>query len=116
MTSILTTKQYKYATAYVDHFSKFSYLYLQKADTAEETVEGKQAFERYTSENGVKIEHYHVDNGIFRVNGWVNNCLNRLTPQGTTHAGVNTHHANGMAESRIKDLQDNGLTMILHAA
>ena len=72
MTGILTTKRYKYATVYVDHFSKFSYLYLQKTGTAEETVEGKQAFERYAAENGVKIEHYHADNGIFRAHGWIN--------------------------------------------
>ena len=116
MTGILTTKRYRYATVYVDHYSKFSYLYLQKTATAEETVEGKRAFERHAAENGIKIEHYHADNGIFRANAWVQDCLHRDTPQAITYAGVDAHHANGMAESRIKDLQDNGLTMILHAA
>lgn len=42
MTGFLTTKRYKYATVYVDQFSRFGYVHLQKTATAEETVEGNE--------------------------------------------------------------------------
>lgn len=32
---------------------------------AETTVEAKEAFERIAKTNGVKIEHYHSNNGLF---------------------------------------------------
>ena len=38
MTGKLTTKRYKYATVFVDHFSIFSYFYLQKKSTVEENL------------------------------------------------------------------------------
>jgi hypothetical protein len=55
MTGILTTKRYDYATIYVDNYSRLSYVHLQKTATAAETVEGKQAFERYTRDCGVDV-------------------------------------------------------------
>ena len=71
MTGILTTKRYKYATFYVEQVAKLSFTYLQKTATAEETIEGKEAFERYALDRGVTIRAYHADNGIFRANKWV---------------------------------------------
>jgi hypothetical protein len=47
MTGKLTTKRYKYATVFVDQRSRFGYVYLQKTSSAEETVEGKNAFETH---------------------------------------------------------------------
>ncbi|KAI2499307.1 hypothetical protein MHU86_15151 [Fragilaria crotonensis] len=40
MTGFLTTKRYRYATVYVDQFSRLGFIYLQKTASAEETVEG----------------------------------------------------------------------------
>ena len=65
LTGRLTTKRYKYATVYVDQFSDLGFVYLQKTASAEETLEGKLAFERFSNSHGVKIQHYHADNGIF---------------------------------------------------
>ena len=42
MTGKLTTNRYKYATVFVDHFSRFSYACLQKKSTVEETIEAKK--------------------------------------------------------------------------
>jgi hypothetical protein len=39
--------------------------------TAEETLEGKQAFEQYAKDRGITIQAYHADNGIFRAHKWV---------------------------------------------
>jgi hypothetical protein len=68
MTGFLTTKRYKYATVYVDQFSRLGYVYLQKEATAEETLQGKEAFERYANDRGVHVQAYLADNGIFTAN------------------------------------------------
>ena len=74
MTGKLTAKRYKYATVYVDQFSRLGYVYLQKTATAEETLEGKRAFELYAQNKGVNVLGYHADNGIFQANKWVLDC------------------------------------------
>ena len=113
MTGILTIKRYKYATVYVDQASRLGYVYLQKTATAQETIESKHAFETYAKDRGVKIQHYHADNGIFRANLWQAEC--KKSNQGLTFAGVNAHHTNGLAEKRIRDLQDLARTQMIHA-
>ena len=40
MTGIPTTKIFKYATVFVDHLSRYSYIHLQQTASAEETLEG----------------------------------------------------------------------------
>ena len=67
MTGKLTTKRYKYSTVFVDHFSRFSYAYLQKTATVEETLESKKAFESYAAYHNVQILNYHAYNG--KING-----------------------------------------------
>ena len=74
MTGILTTKIYKYATVFVDHFSMYSYMHLQKTASAEDNLEGKHAFESMAASHLTIIKQYHTDNGIFRVNAWVQYC------------------------------------------
>ncbi|KAI2494618.1 hypothetical protein MHU86_19896 [Fragilaria crotonensis] len=103
MTGFLTTKRYRYATVYVD----------QKTASAEETVEGKRAFEAYSHRHGVKVENYHADNGIFKAYKWVDAC--KLDGHGMTFAAVNAHHQNGIAERRIRELQELARAMLTHA-
>ena len=112
ITGRLTTKRYKYTTVYVDQFSGLGYVYLQKTASADETIEGKKAFEAYCKQHGVEVKHYHADNGIFRANKWVDAC--RTQGQGLTFAGVNAHHSNGLAERRIRSLQDLTRAMLIH--
>ena len=66
MTGFLTNKRYKYATVYVDQASRLSFVGLQKTATADKTLLGKEAFEQYAKDRGVKVEGYHADNGIFK--------------------------------------------------
>src|SRR6056300_397126 len=112
MTGILTKKQYTCATIYVDQFSGFGYVYLQKSTNADETIKGKKAFEATAQQHGVTIRNYHADNGIFRSHKWVEEC--RRNKQGLTFAGVNAHHSNGHAERRIRSLQDLTRAMLIH--
>ena len=63
-----TLMRYTVATVFIDHYSGLGYVHLQKSTSGQETVEGKQAFERYAAAHGVKIRHYHADNGRFADN------------------------------------------------
>ena len=113
MTGRLTTKRYKYATIFVDQYSKVGYIHIQKTSTAEETIEGKNIFEAKMKAVGADILAYQADNGIFRAHAWVQSCKD--AQQQLTFTGVNAHHQNGHAEKRIRDLQDTARTMIMHA-
>ena len=59
----LTQQCYKYATVFVDQFSGYTFIYLQKRLTSEETVRAKHTFECSVEKRGVKILYYHADNG-----------------------------------------------------
>jgi hypothetical protein len=61
----LTKKRYPGATIFVDHFSRLRFIHLMLDLSAEETLKAKHAFEQFASEHGVKIQHYHCDNGRF---------------------------------------------------
>jgi GAG-pre-integrase domain len=107
-----TVQRYRCATIYVDHYSRLSYVHLQKQLTSEETVQGKIAFEKFCEARGVTVKHYHADNGRFADNGFVNHVSKNR--QSISYCGVNAHFQNGMAEKRIRDLQDQTTTMLMH--
>ena len=70
----LTQQRYHYATVFVDLFSGYSSVYLQRRITSKETVQAKHAFERVAEQHGVKIVHYHTDNGRFADNAFIADC------------------------------------------
>ena len=113
MTGFLLRKRYRYATVFVDNFSDLSFVYFQKEASAQETIEAKEAFERYAKIRGIKVDHYHADNGIFKAEKFVQAC--RKNGQGLSFAGVNAHHQNGRAERRIRTLQEMTRTSLIHA-
>ena len=113
MVGFLTRQRYKYATVFVDQASRMGFVYLQKTCSAEETIEAKRAFERYAEHRGVTVRAYHADNGIFKAKKWVEEC--QLRKQDLTFAGVNAHHQNGIAERRIRELQETTRAMLIHA-
>ena len=113
MVGFLMRQYYKYATVYVDQASRMGFVYLQKTCSAEETIEAKRAFEQYAENRGVRVQAYHADNGIFKAKKWVEECCQRK--QELTFAGVNAHHQNGIAERRIRELQESTRAMLIHA-
>jgi hypothetical protein len=62
---------------------------------------------------GVRIKHYHADNGRFADNGFMNAV--KKQQQTISFCGVNVHFQNGIAEKIILDLQEQAHTMLLHA-
>lgn len=110
----LTRRRYYVATVFVDHFSGLDYVHFQESTSALETVEAKHAFERFSKDRGVTIEHYHCDNGVFASRGFredVERC-----GQTISFCGVGAHHQNGVAERRIQDLSDSARAMLAHAS
>jgi hypothetical protein len=76
-------------------------------------VQAKTAFETLANTHGVTIKHYHCDNGRFADNAY----LDHVTKSGHTisYCGVNAHFQNGIAEKRIRDLQERARKQLLHA-
>ncbi|KAG7349703.1 reverse transcriptase RNA-dependent DNA polymerase [Nitzschia inconspicua] len=113
MKGIPTTKRFNYATVFVDHYSDMSYLVLQETGTADETLAAKHSFEAFARTHAIRIQHYHADNGRLAENLWTDD----IQKQGQTmsYCGVSAHWQNGIAEKRIKDLQDLARTQLIHA-
>jgi Reverse transcriptase (RNA-dependent DNA polymerase) len=108
-----TTSRYKCGTVFVDHYSDVTYVHFQKKTSAAETIEAKVAFERWSASNGVKIQHYHADNGRFAENAFMNHI--DQCNQTISFCGVNAHFQNGRAERRIRTLQELARCQLLHA-
>ena len=97
-----TAAKYIGATVFIDHYSDLTYVHLMTKLDAESTVNAKLAFERVCDSYGVKVQHYHADNGLFDTKKFKTAC--EVAQQGLTFCGVNAHHQNGKAENCIKDV------------
>ena len=109
----LTTQRYQYAMVFVGQHSRYAYIYLQWTITSAETIQAKHTFERIAEDMGVCIHHYHVNNGRFADKGFVQDCQKQH--QGLSYCGVNPHFQNGITEKKIRNLQEQTRTMMLHA-
>ena len=78
------------------------------------TMEAKEAFERVTEEQKVRIEYSHCDNGLFDT--IIFKCSVAKARQSITFCGMNTHHQNGKAEHHIKDITTGQRTSLIHAS
>jgi hypothetical protein len=83
-------------SVFVDHFSRLSFVYLQYSTSSEETLKAKLAFEAFAESHGVRVKHYHADNGRFADNLFRNDCAPKQQTQ--SFCGVNAHWQNGIAE------------------
>ena len=70
----LTKKQYTAAAVFTDHYSRLQYIHLRTRLTSQETIGDKQAFEHFAKQHGIKILHYHCDNGRFADNDFKTAC------------------------------------------
>ena len=56
----------------------------------------KHAFKCLADQRGVKILHYHADNGQFTDNAFIADC--KVQWQCLSYCGMNAHFQNGIAE------------------
>jgi hypothetical protein len=50
----------------MDHYINSTFVHLQKSTNAQETLEAKQAFERWADSHHVQIWHYHADSKLLK--------------------------------------------------
>ena len=98
---------------FVDNFSDHVYVYLMKDLTLSETLLAKHAYEHFLALLRVESKAYHADNGRFTDKGFRDDCTS--SNQTITFCGVGSHHQNGIAERKIKDITLGGRTLLLHA-
>jgi hypothetical protein len=99
-----TIARYKCGAIFVDHLSNITYVHCQKTSSAVETIEAKEAFERWQMSHVVKVKHYHADNGRFAENAFIQH-IDKCN-QTISFCGVNAQLQNGRAERRIRTIQD----------
>jgi hypothetical protein len=76
-------------------------------------VEAKEAFEAVVRNTGVRIQHYHADNGRFSDKGFMNAV--KKQQHTISFCKVNAHFQNWIAEKRIRDLQEQAHNMLMNA-
>jgi hypothetical protein len=109
----LTKKQYRCATIFVDHYSRLCFVHLQINNSSVKTVAVKRAFESFATKNGIKIQHYHCNNGQFSDNAFKQACHKQR--QQLTFCGINAHFQNGIAKQAIRNLSKSARKQLLHA-
>ena len=109
-----TIHKYRGASVFVDHASDFTYVHMHHLLTTDKTIDTKHTFEHLATQHGVRILHYHCDNGRFADKAFVDDV--RAGHQTITFCRVGAHHQNGVAERRIRDITENARTSLLHAA
>jgi len=110
----LTRERQHIATIFVDHHSDLTYVHITPSDTSIETIEAKEAFERFAANHNVTVKHYHADNGRFADSLFKQHVEDK--GQSISFCGVGAHHQNGKVEKRIRDIVDQSRTMLLHAS
>lgn len=108
-----TTAKYIGATVFVDHATGFTYVHLLKDFTGEENLEAKNAYETKAAEYGVRVRNYHGDNGRFSETLWLSDAAEKN--QNVSFCGVGSHHQNGIAEKKIRDLTEYARTLLVSA-
>jgi hypothetical protein len=108
----LTKKCYKCTTVFVDHFSRLQFVHLQLNNKSDKALTAKFSFKQYVAEHGVKVLHYHCDNGRFHNNTFQQACHDAR--QQFTFCGVNAHFQNGIAEQATQDLLESARKQLIH--
>jgi hypothetical protein len=108
----LTSKRYRAASIFVDHFSYLRFVHLMQNLSSDKKIKAKEAFEQFAAEHGVAIKHYHCDNGRFADNAFQQAC--QQSRQQLTFCGVNAHFQNGIAKRAIRDLSKSTRKQLLH--
>lgn len=99
---------------FVDHATGYVDCRHQVSLNAIDTIKSKISFEREAFHDGVKIQAYHSDNGIFTSKAFMEELIR--TNQTIRFAGAGAGHQGGVAERGIRTIVTMARTMMLHAA
>jgi hypothetical protein len=99
---------------FVDHATGFISVQHQQTFGAADTIKAKLQFERAAYDDGVIIQDYHTDNGVFTAQEFLNELVTK--GQRIRFAGSGAAHQNGVAERSILTITGMARTMLLHAA
>jgi hypothetical protein len=98
---------YSCGTLFVDHASGKLFNFCQYSTTAAKNLSNKCQLESIARQEGITIQEYHANNGIFASKALKADCDS--LDQKYTFSGVGAHHQSGVAERNIKKQLPNGL-------
>jgi hypothetical protein len=105
---------YSCGALFVDHASGKLFNFCQYSTTAAKTLSNKCQLESIAWQEGITIQEYHADNGIFASKAFKVDCDS--LDQKYTFSGVGAHHQNGVAERNIKTVAQWARVYMLHFA
>jgi len=108
------SQQFCGGAIFVDHATGLIQVKHQVSFGAADTIQSKVLFERDAMNDGVIIQGYHTDNGVFSAKAF----LEELASKGQTarFSGSGAGHQNGIAERSIRTVVGMARTMMMHAA
>ena len=112
-TGKLTKRRFCAATVFIDSHSDYTHVFLQEDLSMDSMLNAKLDYERRANAFGISIKGYHADNGRFADAAWRDSCF--ALQQSFQFCGIGSHHQNGIAERRIRDLSDATRASLLHA-
>ncbi len=92
---------------------RLQYVHPQVNDSLIKTIAAKRAFKNFTAQHGIRIQHYHCNNGHFSDNAFKQACHDAC--QQLTFCGFNAHFQNGIAKRRNRGLSKSARKQLLHA-
>ena len=107
------TEKFSGGTIFADVATGFTKAHFQVSLGAEETIQGKIAFERECHSFGASVKRCRTDNGTFTSRDFMDEIQKQ--DQHITVSGVGAHHQNGIAERSIRTVVTKARTMLLHA-
>ena len=109
-----THEKFHGGTLFVDHSSGFIRVEHQVTLNASDTIKSKISFEKQAYLDGVIINQYHTDNGIFKASVFLEHIANKN--QTIKFYGSGTPHQNGITEWAIGVTVAMAHTVLIHAA
>ncbi len=106
------TRQYKYVSFWIDHYSQFVYITMHEIKKAEELLRSKHEFEEFAAKFGVNIKNIRADNGIYTAKIIQDACMKKQ--QNLTFCAIGAHWQNGIAEWFIGSIIQWAITLLLH--
>jgi hypothetical protein len=111
----VSTDMYSGGCLFVDNYSGFVHIELQKHLNTLETLQAKERFEAMSRDYGVIPQTYLSDNGSAFTSHEFASKMKELG-QVSKFAGAGAHHHNGVAERNIRTIISIARTMMIHSA